>query len=76
MSDPRTATGAMKVKTYKAIEWYRIKHGLKYTASSAYPTFYFKDQDGKETEGISIDTILEEYEQFKKDNHGAKKVAA
>ena len=70
----RTDSGTLRATCQKAIKWYAIEKVLKPMAAAAYPNFYFRNRDGKEVV-VSIVTIMDAYDEFKKKTHGAAKAA-
>jgi hypothetical protein len=70
----RTAKGDLTAQALKAIQWYSVEHSLKLTASSPFPTIYFKNRDG-ETVQAKIDEVIDAYKLFKKSTHGRKRAA-
>lgn len=71
----KTKQGTIKSQDLKAIQWYMIQHNVKPMAINVFPYFHFKDSDGVETE-VHLADVQDQYEEFKRLNHGSRKNAA
>jgi hypothetical protein len=71
----RNADGSLPDIAWKALRWYMIEHELKPYTLNAWPLFRFQDRKGKDVK-VNINDISQEYDGFKKRNHGKRQSAA
>ncbi|MGW5074026.1 hypothetical protein [Rhodococcus sp. NPDC004095] len=71
---PRTKAGEVKASDLKAIQWYKLQHGLKLVAPAAFPTYRFKTSDGEELE-VHLSDIQDEYREFRQSTYGKRQAA-
>lgn len=60
---------------WKALRWYMIEHELKPYILNAWPIFRFQNRKGEDLK-VDINDIVQEYDGFKKRNHGKRQTAA